>query len=101
MYLAEVDDAPPGISKKELIIPGKRWEATREGVEDYVYLSMLRDAIRDAGRSVSPESLSRAREVLADSPRKVLGNVNDARLADRAKEDILKVIIDVSPGAGS
>ena len=98
VYRSDVADCPAEASKQELVLPGKRWEATREGVEDYVYLWMLRDAIRNANRTVSAESLARARRVLTQSPTMVLDDVDDTRLADRAKADILKAIIDVSRG---
>ena len=55
VYFADAEDAPPGISKKELVVTSKRWEATREGVEDYIYLYLLREAIEKAGGGVPPQ----------------------------------------------
>jgi len=97
VYFADADDAPPGISKKELVVTGKRWEATREGVEDYVYLYLLKEAIQKAGSNISPELLAEARRVLAESPKTVLADRENTSLADRAKEDILKAISKISP----
>ena len=92
VYFADAEDAPPGISKKELVIPSKRWEATREGVEDYVYLYLLKDAIQKAGGETSPEWLADAERVLAESPKAVLEDRENTALADKAKEDILKLL---------
>lgn len=45
--------APEGISRREAQIPSRRWEAFRDGIEDYAYLWQLRQAAiqaRAAGR---------------------------------------------------
>jgi len=94
VYLANAEDAPAGISQRELVVPGKRWEATREGVEDYVYLYMLRAAVRDAEkRGRSGKALDDARAVLLESPKRVLAEPMNTALADAAKEEILKAIV--------
>ena len=92
VYLANAKDAPPGLSKKELVVTGKRWEATREGIEDYVYLRLLKDRVETAGGKVAPGVLAAAKKVLAESPKTVLGDLKNSALADRAKEDILKIL---------
>lgn len=97
VYLANAKDGPAGITKKELVIPSKRWEATREGVEDYVYLFMLRDAIDKAEkRGVDKKILARAKTILSETPKKVLENKTNHTLADAAKQNILKAIISLS-----
>ena len=97
VYLADAEDAPPGISKKEPVIAGKRWEATREGVEDYVYLYMLREAVEKAGREADNRVLQQGRELLAERPGKVLGDVYDQGLADEAKEEVLEMLARIKP----
>ena len=97
VYLADADDAPPGISKKEPVVTSKRWEATREGVEDYVYLYMLREAVEKAGKGSDRLAFKQGRALLAERPGKVLGNVDDHELADEAKEEILKVLSMIVP----
>ena len=92
VYFADAPDAPVGISKKELVVTGKRWEATREGVEDYVYLYLLSDAIKASADKVSPELLTDAKRVLAQCPKAVLGDVENPSLADKAKEDVLNAL---------
>ena len=98
VYLADAEDAPPGISKQELVVTGKRWEATREGVEDYVYLYMLGEAVKEPGTVVNQQDLEQGRELLAEWPGKVLGDVHDQELADQAKEEVLEVLSRMEPG---
>ena len=94
VYLANAKDAPAGITKKELVIPSKRWEATREGVEDYVCLYMLRDAIAQAEKlGVDKKTLAASKAILNETPKKVLKNKKNHTLADGAKENVLKAII--------
>jgi len=51
------------------VVTSKRWEAAREGVEDYEYLWLLRAAIADAeARGVSGPELEDARRVLRRAP---------------------------------
>jgi len=46
-------------------VPSKRWEAYRDGVEDYNYLSLLREAIEDArSAGVSARTIREAEELL-------------------------------------
>ena len=66
-YYPTIYDGPRGE-----IIDSKRWEAGREGVEDYEYLYMLREAIREAEeRGVVGEPLENAKRVLEEVPREV------------------------------
>jgi hypothetical protein len=98
VYLANADDAPAGVSQKELVVPSKRWEATREGVEDYVYLYMLREAVREAEKhGRRGKALEHARAVLRESPKRVLAEPTNHALADAAKEEILKAIVSLRP----
>lgn len=62
-FFATVYDGPAGP------VSSKRWEAAREGIEDYEYLWLLRSAI-DAARSrgVAGEVLEQAQELLAQAP---------------------------------
>ena len=77
---------PPEVSKKELIVPGKRWEAIREGVEDYAYLHLLTQAIRDA----SPETAAKAKTLLASWIEEVLKEDDNPLLADKVKKQIME-----------
>ena len=92
VYDPNQEYAPPGVSKQELVIPGKRWEATREGVEDYAYLYMLRQAIKNA----SPEDAAKAKKLLDSCVEKVLKDENNPSLAEKAKKQILKELVKLS-----
>ena len=62
----------------EPFIPSRRWEAWREGVEDYEYLHTLDSLIKLARkRPLSPEWLKKAESVLAGVVVDVLAHVND------------------------
>ena len=93
VFNATLEGTPPEVSKQELIVPGKRWEATREGVEDYAYLYLLKQAIAKA----SPEAAANAKALLDSSVEKVVKNVNNPLLADKAKRQILETILELSP----
>ena len=50
-------DAPSDITRAEEIIPSRRWEAIREGSEDYEYLYQLQKTINDAKESRRKQKL--------------------------------------------
>ncbi len=71
-FFATVYDGPEGP------VPSKRWEAAREGVEDYEYLCLLRDAIRSAeAAGISTEILAEARQLLKELPDEVERNLRE------------------------
>jgi hypothetical protein len=82
----------PGLSDKELVVPGKRWEATREGVEDYTYFDMLQKAVNKPRKGADPAAVREGRKLLAELPNRVIANPNDEMMADRGKEAILRVL---------
>jgi hypothetical protein len=62
-FYATAYDSPHGV------VTSRRWEATREGIEDYEYLYMLREAIRDAeARGVAPHRLAAPKKLLDEMP---------------------------------
>ncbi|MCC6446838.1 MAG: hypothetical protein IT210_25725 [Armatimonadetes bacterium] len=85
------------------VTPGKHMEAIREGVEDYEYLVMLRQAVDQAGKKErrSP-ALERARKLLREAPGRVLNakgidifewhRPKDRSLADRVRIEILEAL---------
>jgi len=91
-YPGDAPDTPESIKGKELIVPGKRWEATREGIEDFVYLWMLREAVSKSGPSADPAAISRGKDLLNTLPKRVLANDTNPKLADEAKESVLGVL---------
>ena len=57
---------------QDAIITSKRWEAAREGIEDYEILFLLKELIRqteDAG--YSSDTLNDARQILSKTPQSV------------------------------
>jgi hypothetical protein len=92
VYAADAIDAPPGLPKDELVIPSRRWEATREGIEDYCYLYMLQQAI-NTGNIVG--SKADARRLLIDLPKELLRNPEEPQRVDKAKEKLLQILYEV------
>jgi putative pyrroloquinoline-quinone binding quinoprotein len=65
-YYNHVYDAPGAI------VTSKRWEASREAIEDYEVLYLLREAIRNAeARGVSTGQLANAKQVLSELPAEI------------------------------
>ncbi len=98
VYQSDTDDCPPQVSRQELVVPSKRWEACREGVEDYVYLHMLRSAISDSALPDDASALTDAKHMLAYWTDEVIDRADsgDAQLADTAKAQIIDAIITLS-----
>lgn len=94
VYLTGVEDCPAQVSKQERVVPSKRWEASREGVEDYAYLHLLRSAINDSSLPPLSSALRKAKKVLAYWTDKVVKEADNdqAELADKAKAQIMKAI---------
>ncbi|HQE81529.1 MAG TPA: FG-GAP-like repeat-containing protein [Candidatus Hydrogenedentes bacterium] len=62
-FYATAYDSPHGV------VTSRRWEATREGIEDYEYLYLLRGAIRDAeARGVAEGALAGFKKLLDEMP---------------------------------
>jgi hypothetical protein len=90
--------APAGVSRAEAIIPSRRWEAWREGVQDYTLLYLCR-ALIDQRRAVGApeaevrplaEALSAAlTEVIAP----ILGEDCDPEPVERWRETLLAELV--------
>ena len=102
VYRSDAADCPAEVSRQELVVPGKRWEATREGVEDYAYLYLLKTAI--SGSSLPPGStvLEEAQSTLAYWTEEVLDQADndEVEVADEAKTEIMEAILALTPGPG-
>lgn len=62
-FYATAYDSPNGV------VTSRRWEVTREGIEDYEYLYMLREAIHEAeARGVPESALEEPRRLLTEMP---------------------------------
>ncbi len=75
--------APEDVSRAEAIIPGKRWEAWREGIEEWIYLSMLEQASADR------DDAENQRAWLAATVAEVLGEPADTSRAAHARAEML------------
>ena len=73
----------------EELIPSKRWEAWREGVEDYTYLWMLREAIAE-GRGTEAQR-SAAQSLLGELPARVVGKRTPQALGE-ARRSLLRAL---------
>jgi hypothetical protein len=49
------------------VVSSKRWEAVRDGIEDYGMLAALRDAVAARGASVKPETAQAAQKLLGET----------------------------------
>lgn len=93
----------PQFLDDDSVVTSKEMEAIREGLYDYEYLVMLRDAVRaaeQAGRNDAP--VQRAKALLAEAPAKVIGaegaeqiqwaDAKDRSLADQVRRDVLAAL---------
>jgi len=80
---------PPGVDLSgERIVPSRRWEAWREGVEDYEYLSLLRKAIIAARRAGDRGQAIKAQAVLDRALKRVLEHPGEPDRVYEARRDI-------------
>ena len=69
----------------ENIVPSRRWEAWREGVEDYQYLYELQQEINKV-RTKNPQAAKEAQQVLDSQVDRVLNNQADSDIVYNARE---------------
>jgi len=75
--------APAELALTEAITPSRRWEAWREGAQDYQLLNMAR-----AKTEKSPPQASELKQAVAD----VIGHPEDADAADRSRAKLLAIL---------
>lgn len=107
-YLVPRNAYTPLFIDSDSVTAGKHLEACREGIEDFEYFVMLRGAIDAAGaKGVSTETIQKARAMLTELPDQVLrtgentpfrwyANQEDRFAADRAREQILDMLVALS-----
>ena len=84
--------ASPVSRNGENIIPSRRWEAWREGVEDYQYLFELQQAINKI-KMKDPETAEKAQQTLDYQVNLVLYNQNDSSVVYNAREILSEVLL--------
>jgi hypothetical protein len=79
----------------ENIVPSRRWEAWREGVEDYQYLYELQQAINKI-RTKDPATAKKAQDTLDRQVNRVLNNQNDSDVVYDAREILSNTLLKLS-----
>lgn len=74
-------------------VTSKRWEASREGLDDYLYLYLLKSSIAVAKKSKINEADSEA--FLNSLPEKVLSHQDDVAITEQAREQLLDTLLKV------
>jgi len=81
----------------EIIVPSRRWEAWREGIEDYVYLWQLQTAI-DEIKTTEPAKANQLQQLIRNVTEKVLQNPDDYNGAYEARKNISRALIQLKNG---
>ncbi len=77
--------ASPVAGLTDGIIPSRRWQAFREGVEDYQYLYELQKAINKV-KIKDAKAADKAQKVLDDQVKRILANPDNCNLVYEARE---------------
>ena len=85
-------DGAPVETSEEAIIPSRRWEAWRAGVEDYEYLIRLSRAIERAESRGRASAAAHARRVLSQAQRDVLAATGSSDVLNAARRRISEQI---------
>jgi hypothetical protein len=84
--------ASPVPCNGEKIIPSRRWEAWREGVEDYQYLYELQQAINKI-KTKDPDTAKIGQQVLDQQVSRVLNHPNDSLIVYDAREILTQMLL--------
>lgn len=82
----------------ESLVPSRRWEAWRDGVEDFEYLSRLRDAIQAARQQGRWTEADAAQALLSRVVREVLDSSEDGSAIRSARREITAAILSLEMG---
>ncbi len=92
VYVAS--DAPPDVPRTEAMISSRRWEACRDGAEDYQYLHELREAIRAAGENnEEPVLIADAQALLQECVQNVFDAAGESGRYAQARTAITEAIL--------
>ncbi|MBN8217240.1 MAG: carbohydrate binding domain-containing protein [Spirochaetes bacterium] len=87
------DSAPAHVTRTEAQIPSRRWEAWRDGVEDYSWAWLLRET---AGKSKAKDAAAKAQKILDDAAKAILANPDDLAVYRGARAQILGALVDLT-----
>ncbi len=76
----------------EPIVPSRRWEAWREGVEDYQYLYELRKAI-ESNKTTDPAKAAKTQQILDSQVNYVLSAPDDCNRVYQAREKLTEALL--------
>ncbi len=79
----------------ENIVPSRRWQAWREGVEDYQYLYEVQKAIDLIGTE-NPARAKQAQKSLKAAVDYVLRNSRDCDAVYQARRELTKILLEVN-----
>ncbi len=85
----------PVDTRGENIIPSRRWELWREGVEDYEYLWRLQQTINRI-QKINPQKAFRAQEILDHQVEKVLRNPDNHKVLSETRGLLTEEIVKLS-----
>ena len=83
--------APAGVSRREAQIPSRRWEAFRDGLEDYAYLWLLRQVTTSARTTGRP--LAEAEAVLTEVTAAVASDPQTQATFSTCHQRILRALV--------
>lgn len=76
----------------EKVVPSRRWEAWREGIEDYEYLYKLQQVINRV-RNSNPTEANEAQRILDDQVKYVLEKEHECNLVYRVREKLTETVL--------
>ncbi|MDZ4198037.1 MAG: hypothetical protein U1E27_01995, partial [Kiritimatiellia bacterium] len=94
--------APAHVTRKEAQIPSRRWEAWRDGVEDYAYLWLLRqERDRAAAAGQNAKAVAQADALLQRVAPEIATQTRDPDAFNAARIRILETIVALRRGSES
>jgi hypothetical protein len=86
-------ESPPDVNTHgEKIIPSRRWEAWREGIEDYEYLIQLQKAIEQT-RASNPQTAADAQATLDSQVKRIVDDRTNSDNVYSARQTITNTLL--------
>lgn len=84
----------PADSVRDTVVVSRRWEAWREGIEDYQYVYELKKQI-ESRRKTHPELAALAEKLLSEATDKILRNPEDANVVYDVRSLLSQALMDL------